>query len=277
MKISIGHFVALLTASVPAGAASATPHTLPFTYPNETLPHGQFEGEMYTDVNPLRVAADPRSSAKGNVWDPEYDLTLEAEYGVTDHVELAFYTAFEAPPTPGGDNAFMFDGLKWRMRTRFAEPGQLPIDVGLYLELETMHDEISLEEKLNLQRRFGIVTWMANLWVEESLVRPFDSAAQGRALQFIVNPTTGFTFQVSPSFHAGVEFWARGEPVPSETDPQEKRNATIHAFLGPAISFNFGRFWWSAAAYKNLNTLATPAVGDAWGPVWFRTMLGLEI
>ena len=47
--------------------ALATPRTLPFSYPYETLPKGELELEVYTDVNPLRVAADPSDSTAGNL------------------------------------------------------------------------------------------------------------------------------------------------------------------------------------------------------------------
>lgn len=257
--------------------ARATPRPLPFTYPNATLPEGSLEIEQYTDVNPLRVAADPNDPTAGNIWDPEYRLQTEIEYGVTDRVELGFYQVFEAAPQAGGDNALSFDGLKWRVRTRFAEPGQWPVDVGLYLELETMHDELALEGKVNLQRRIGRVVWMANLWAEEALSRPLDKKAQGRSAHFIVNPTSGFVFQVTPSFHPGIEFWARGEIAPSGDIPQDRNNTRVHYFVGPTVHVNFGKLWWSGGLYAHLNDSDTPAPGDAYGPLWFRSVLGLEL
>jgi hypothetical protein len=255
----------------------ATPRPLPFTYPNETLPEGALELELYTDVNPLRVPAASGDATKGNIWSPEYTLQSEFEYGLTDRVELGFYQVFEASPEPGGDSPLIFDGLKWRVRTRFAEPGEWPVDVGLYLELETMHDELSLEGKVNLQRRFGPVRWMANLWAEESLSRPADTRAQGRAAHFIINPTTGLTVQVTPTFHPGVEFWARGEVKPTGDTDQDRENDRVHYFVGPTAHLNFGKFWWSAGLYAHLNSTKTPAVGDAYGPVWFRSVLGMDL
>lgn len=267
---------AALSLLVPA-IAGATPRSLPFTYPNETLSKGEVEVELYTDMNPQRVAADPADATAGNVWSPEYKLQTEIEYGLSDKVELGLYQVFEAAPQPGGDNSFIFDGLKWRVRTRFAQPGDLPIDVGLYFELETMHDELSFETKLNLQRRFGDFRWMANLWVEESIFRPLDSSAHGRAAHFIVNPTTGITYEVTPAFQPGIEYWARGQLAPSGTTDQERNNTAVHHFVGPTMHFNFGRFWFSLGAYVNLNDRSTPMPGDAYGPLWFRSVIGLEL
>jgi hypothetical protein len=271
-----GALVALGLSCV-SGSVLANPRPLPFTYPYETLPEGSLELELYTDVVPLRVEADATDPTRGRLWEPMYQLQSEIEYGISDRWEVGFYQVFEANPQAGGSNQFQFDGLKGRVRTRLAEAGEWPVDVSLYFELEAMHDEMALEEKVNLERTFGDLKWMANLWVEESLSRPFDSTAQGNAVHFIVNPTTGFTYQVTPLFHPGVEYWARGELSPSGTTDQERNNSRVHHFVGPALHLNFGKLWWSLGVYAHLNDLDTPQPGDAYGPVWFRSVLGLEL
>ena len=257
--------------------AWATPRQLLFSYPNETLPAGSVEIESMVDVNPLRTPADPASTDAGNLWTPQYTLQTELEYGITDRWELGFYQVFKAEPQAGGDNLLGFDGLKWRVRTRLAEPGQWPVDVGFYLELEPMHDELALDEKVNLQRRLGRLTWMANLWVEEVLERPLDTSAHGRAGHFIINPTSGLVLQVSPAFHPGIEFWARGQLSKTGDTPQDRDNSGMHYFVGLTSHVNFGRFWWSAGLYVHANGAKTPQPGDAYGPVWFRSILGLEL
>jgi hypothetical protein len=260
-----------------ASLVGATPRRLPFTYPNETLAEAAVEIEGYSDVNLLRSAADPNDPNAGNIWTPQYIFQIELEYGLSDRWELGFYQIFRAEPQPGGDNLMGFDGLKWRIRTRLAEPGQLPIDIGFYLELETMHDELSLEEKVNLQRRLGRLTWMANLWVEETLARPLDTTAHGRTGHFIVNPTTGIVIQTTPGFHPGIEFWARGQVSPSGVSAQDRENSRVHYFVGPTAHVNFGRLWWSAGLYVHANSVKPPQPGDAYGPVWFRSVLGMEL
>ena len=255
--------------------ANATPHPLPFTYPVETLPEKAAELEMYGDVNPLRVQADPTDPAKGRLWEPQYILTNEIEYGLTDRWELGFYQVFKANPQDGGSNAFAFDGFKWRARTRLAEPGEWPVDVGLYFELSTLHDELEVEGKILLQHRFGRLRWMGNLWVEGEFDRPWDARASSN--HFIVNPTTGLTYEVVPQFHIGIEYWGRGELAPSGDSPQERNNARVHHFVGPALHVNFGKLWWTLGTYANLNDSDKPQPGDAYGPVWFRSLLGLEL
>jgi hypothetical protein len=257
--------------------ARATPRTLPFSYPNETLSKGALELEAYTDVNLVRVAADPTGEVRGNIWSPEYRLQTEFEYGITDRVELGLYQVFEAAPQAGGGNTLTFDGLKWRVRTRIAEPGQLPVDIGLYFELETMHDELALEAKLNLQRRVGRLRLLSNLWVEEAWVRPLDKKSQGREAEFIINPTLGGSFEVTPTFHPGVEYWARGQLSASGDTEQDRDNSRVHHFLGPTTHLNFGRLWWTAGLYFHLNNLRIPKPDDAYGPLWFRSVIGLDL
>jgi hypothetical protein len=171
----------------------------------------------------------------------------------------------------------LFDGLKWRVRTRLAEAGQWPVDVGLYLELETMFDELAVEGKVLLQRRFGRVRLLSNLWAEQVWARPLDTKAHGRETEFIINPTAGASFEVTPTFHPGLEYWARGQLSASGETEQDRENSRVHHFLGPTSHLNFGRLWWSAGLYFNLNSMHRPQEGDAYGPVWFRSVLGLEL
>jgi hypothetical protein len=256
-------------------ATLANPRPLPFTYPYETLGQGEVEFEFYGDISPLRVAADATDPSRGRLWEPSYLLQNEIEYGVSDRVELGFYQVFEAQPMDGGMNAMILDGFKWRVRTRFAEPGQWPIDVGAYVELETLHDELSLEEKLILAKRFGRWRWMANLWIEESEHRALDPSQ--RSFHFVLNPTTGFTYEVTPIFQPGIEYWARGEVGTVGNTPVDIVNNRIHHFAGPTVHLNFGKLWWSAGLYVDLTNVDKPQPGEIYGPFWGRTVLGLSL
>jgi hypothetical protein len=264
--IKFATIASMLTIS---GAVQATPRQLPFSYPYETLSQGELELELYGDMTPLRVAANPLDPAKGNLWEPAYALQNEFEYGVSDRIELGFYQVFEANPADGGSNSMQFDGFKWRVRGRLAEAGQWPVDVALYLELETMHDELSLEEKVILAKRMGLFHWMANLWVEQTESRPYDDAS--RSFHFILNPTTGLEVQATPVVHPGVEYWARGEIGTADV------NEKIHHFLGPTIHLNFGKLWWSFGLYADLTQFNKPLPGEIYGPVWARSVIGLAL
>jgi hypothetical protein len=254
--------------------SAATPRPLPYTYPYETLGEGELELELYGDFTLLRVA-DATGGAEGRLWEPAYVLQNEFEYGVSDRIELGFYQVFEAQPLDGGSNAMVFDGFKWRVRGRLADAGEWPIDVALYLELETFHDELSLEEKVILAKRFGRFHWMTNLWVEESEHRPFDSAL--RSMHVVLNPTTGITYQVTPTFQPGIEYWARGELGTVGDSPVDVINNRIHHFLGPTVHLDFGKLWWTAGVYADLNNVNRPQPGEVYGSFWVRSVLGLSL
>lgn len=257
--------------------ARANPRPLPFTYPYEQLGEGQTELELYTDMTPLRVHKDPADRTQGRMYEPYYKLQSELEYGVTDRLEIAFYQQFVAKPQDGGGNRLAFDGLKWRARYRFAEEGEWPVDVAAYLELSWLHDEIEIEEKIILQKRFGSLKLMANLWVEQEIEDYWQR--DKRELEFILNPTFGVTYQVSPLFSPGVEYWSRGVLDADEyrSDPVKYANLRLTHFVGPALHFNFGRVWWTAAAYPNLNNINNPQPGEKYGPFWVRSLLGVEL
>ncbi len=278
-----------LVAFVAPRAALANPRPLPFTYPTETLPEGALEVELYTDTTPLRVVADPEDASKGRLWEPFYKVQTEIEYGITDRWEVGLYQVFEAQPQAGGSNAMTFDGLKARIRTRLADPGEWPVDVGLYLELADLHDELELEEKILLSRRFGRARVMANLWVEQELRRPFDGDAN-RELAFVINPTLGATYQLGTRVQLGGEYWARGkiagrsdpstdglEPAAAEAVRVAKRNDQVHHFLGPTMHLNLGRAWFTLGVYANLNDANKPQPGEAYGPMWTRIVLGVDL
>lgn len=68
--------------------------------------------------------------------------TLEVNYGVTDKTEVAAYGDFINIPGDGTS----FGGQRYHARTRFFEKGELPVDLGAYIELEMpKHDEDTKE------------------------------------------------------------------------------------------------------------------------------------
>lgn len=51
----------------------------------------------------------------------------------------------------------------------------------------------------------------------------------------------------------------------------------MHHFVGPTLHFDWGKVWWSLGVYANCNDITTPQVGESYGPVWVRTLLGLNL
>jgi hypothetical protein len=268
----------LLCGLFASATAAATPQPLPFTYVYETLPKGSLELEQYADYTPLRLLGP---DGQTGVPYGASQFQTEFEYGITDRLELGLYVTI-APTTNAVQNVPDLTegtGIKERLRLRLAEEGQWPVDVGLYGELVENERELELEAKIILQRRIGDLRIVANLWGEREYER--FSIHQG---DWIINPTLGLTYQVTPVFHPGVEGWMRAEYPDSK--PPRTFNLGPQAYVGPTMMFDFGNFWWSTGVYYRVTHVDRPLFDgfsaggitepDAFGHVWIRMIIGLS-
>ncbi|HTB72471.1 MAG TPA: hypothetical protein VK762_04470 [Polyangiaceae bacterium] len=269
---------ALLSWLLAARTASATPQPLPFTYVYETLPKGSLELEQYADYTPIRV----QNTGGGSFIYGASQFQTEFEYGITDRLELGLYVTIA--PTTTDQPAVLVPpltegtGIKERLRLRLAEEGQWPVDIGLYGELVENERELELEAKVILQRRIGDLRVVANLWAE----REYEnfSVHQG---DWVINPTLGLTYQVTPVFHPGIEGWIRAEYPDSNPQPRPFNLGPV-AYAGPTMMFDFGNFWWSTGAYFRVTDVNRPLFDssanggppDAFGHVWIRMIIGLS-
>lgn len=267
--------VAALALVLHARPAAANPHTLAFTYPWETLGKGQVEVEQYVDIIPIRVFAE--AGSKATVVEPRYELTTEFEYGITDRLELGLYLAMKnAPEEQGAGSPLAFDGVKQRLRYRIGKENELPVDISLYLEIEEMHDALEIEEKVNLQKRFGPLKAMINLWAEQEFAR------DGAVLN--LHPTGGLSYQLTPNFSLGIETWTSAninlngsapKPTPGSV---EAFNMQPHQFLGPSVAFLWDKLWWAVSAYGRLDDASRPMrAGEELGHLYVRSIVGLSL
>jgi hypothetical protein len=252
-------------------SAHATPHPLPFSYPYATLPAGATEAEQYVDLIPMRVARELPGGTE-SVAAIRSALTTEIELGITDHLELGWYFAFEQSAAAAGP-ALRFNGIKQRLRYRFAEQGEWPVDLGVYLEVAELYSEIEVEEKILLSRRFGPVTVVSNLWIEQEYF------FQRGVWKHLYHPTFGVTFEASPRVSPGLEYWVRGsfgkEPAPAAGTVLEDKP---HHYLGPTLLLQMGETVLSIGTYARLDDFGkAQAPGDPWGKLWVRALLGVGL
>jgi len=254
------------------GGALANPRALPFTYPYETLAKGEAEVEQYADMT---IVKETNSATGATPSTALYLLQTEFEYGLLDHLELGLYVqvapsvsqSFLDPATLDVGNA-----IKQRLRYRFAEAGEWPIDVSVYGEIVESEKLFEIEAKINLQRRFGNLRLMANLSGEHEFY-------YNGANDWEINPTLGATYQVLPWLHTGIESWLFAEfpavrPAPSPLN----FNLGPHVYVGPAVMFNWGKLWWSSGAYLRVTDVERPNnPGDLYGRLWVRTVVGLSL
>lgn len=273
------NFPVILAVFAFVGSASssvfASPRPLPFSYPYATLGKGESEVETYADLTPVRVVEIDNPAQHD--WYASTQFQIELEYGITDHLELGLYVTWVPEAGSVGNVGAMTEnnGTKQRLRYRIAEPGVLPVDISLYGEVVESDKEFELEGKINLEKDFGKLAIMANLWAE----REYEYAGESA---WVLNPTLGATYQVTPGFHPGVEGWMRGEwadrtqlingvaqPKPFTFGP--------HVYVGPTLSYNFGRVWLSVGGYLRVTDFnRVMQVGDGYGNVWLRTVVGVN-
>jgi len=256
-----------------AGTARATPHALPYSYPYATLATGELEVEQYADLTPV-----PAFDSSGNtVPYPRAVLTTEIEYGITDRLELGLY--FQATTDTGagtGSVPLRFDGLKQRLRYRIADAGELPVDISIYGEVAELGTELELEGKLNLEKRIGRLQLLVNLWGE----REYYYAGQS---EWVLNPTAGASFELTPAVHLGLEYWMHAEygGTVNANNPDGATaafNPAAHHYIGPALLLQGKKFWFAVAPYVRLDDWGRAGqLGDQYGRFWVRTILGIEL
>lgn len=264
--------VSLCAVAAAAAPALANPRSLPFTYTTDTLPEGKVEIEQYVDATPLRAVA---SSTGSRQWYLPTAFQTEIEIGLADRLELGLYLTFVPDAGEAYLNKATFpgtgNGLKQRLRYIFADPGAWPIDVGVYGELVENEREIELEAKVLLQKRFDRLRIAANVSAEYELY-----FSEQREL--VLNPSAGVTYEVTPSFHLGLDSWLRSEYPTNPKPAQRTFGLGPQAYLGPAVMFNFGRLWWAVGAYVRVTDFSHELqVGEPYGPVYVRSMIGYDL
>jgi hypothetical protein len=267
-------FAAALAGAVAAGAATAAgnPRPLPFTYTSDTLGPGQVEIEQFVDLALLR-AISPSTTQRQ--WYLPSAFQTEIEIGLADRLELGLYLTFVPDPGEQFAGKALFpgagNGLKQRLRYILADPGVWPVDVGVYGELVENEREIELEAKLLLQKRFGPLRVAANLSAEYELY--FSDQRE-----IVLDPSLGATYEITPSFHVGLDSWVRGE-YPRHPPPLARTfGLGPAAYLGPAVMMNFGKLWWAVGAYARVtDTSHDLQPGEPYGPLYLRSMIGYDL
>ena len=261
--------LALLGTSLFTPEAHANPRPLPFTYTSETIEKGGVEVEQFVDLVPLKGTS---ASTGGAVTYVATQFQTEFEYGLTERLELGVYLTYvpsladsvaSTATLPEGN------GTKQRLRYLLAPPGEWPIDVGLYGEIAENDREVEFEGKIILQRRIGNLRIATNLWAEYELYYQAHK-------DIVINPTLGATYEVNQTFHVGFESWLRSE-WPNPAPHPRPWDLGPHLYMGPTFLLNFGKFWWSTGLYLRTDDLGrSMAPGEAFGPFWGRTVVGIE-
>jgi hypothetical protein len=172
---------------------------------------------------------------------------LEFEHAFTDRVTGAFYLNFEQ--APGG--ASVFDGPSLEVIAQLADPGKLPLDPAVYLEVRDNGDELELEPKLLLGKRMGTLVAAANV------IGEFEYMHTGSGeVEKVLGLTAGLSKEFGAKLSVGVEADCRKELVDGGDDPEA-------LFVGPTLNFQTTKVqlalgWhpqvWGSGSGGSLNT-----------------------
>lgn len=239
MRITISLIVLPLLA---AGEALADRRSLVRAYEYATQPQGNLELEIWNELE----------SPQTGIADSLITNRIELEYGLTDHWDLALYHVFQQGPGSG----FHLDSWRLETRYRFAEKGEWPVDLMLYLEGErpaALGEPFELEEKVILERDFGQFGVVANLVAAQKILR----GDLGRTWE----GDLGARYQIVPALRVAAEVWSIQQVSQSQT--------VRSYFAGPSLSVATQRLWLQLGFGLGLGS--TPET------MQFRSVLGFNL
>ncbi len=220
---------ALVAGALMAPSASARMYLLSQGY--KTAERGEVEVGFFNDIHFAEADNDDSYHSKHQI---------ELEYGVTDHLQLAYYEVY----TWDQSDSWKRDEGKWEAKYRLAERGEWPVDVALYTEYknpngrrETRSDEI--ENKVIFSKDFGSWNVISNI-IFERAVNTHDAWAFAY--------TAGVSVPVTDTTRIGLEL----KDTLGDEDEFGWHRKDHQVILLPVVSMHFG---------KHVEVLIGPAFG----------------
>ena len=219
--ISLVGSVAMLA----SGAAQALNYFELEVYPYQTASRGEVELENFT-------AYTRRGTQDAPVPENNQGLvrnSIEMTYGVTDKTEVAGYVDYSRAR---GDGDWDLNGSRVHVRTRFAEKGEWPVDLGLYAEAEfPRHDQNDLESELRgiIEKDVGMWTFDVNPILERTLKGV--EKEEGTELHY----AAAAIYRLNPRWHPRLDFFGDFGPLRNFEGRQEQTH-----LISPAVDIFFG-------------------------------------
>ena len=170
-----------------------------------------------------------------SMWRTAFELT----YGLTDRIETAAYLNLAKPSGSG----LQYAGSKFRLRGSLFDQGQLPLDLGWYIELEWHRVPNFDDQKLELELRpiiekdLGSFSFMLNPIFEKVLVGPDKN--KGYEFGYVA----GIYYRWMRSLSPGIEFYG-GIGNIRDTDPASEQQHYIFPVIkgefSHGIEYNIG-------------------------------------
>lgn len=193
-------------------------------YPYATASRGEVEIENLT-------AYTSRGRDDASSPDNHQGLTrstFELIYGVTDKIEVAYYRDYARPRGGNFDHA----ASRYRARARFLEKGELPVDLGFYVEFEFPRgeeDDAEMELRGILEKDIGRWTLDVNPMLERVLSGP--GREEGWELQY----AAALIYRADARWQPRLDLFGDFGPL-RNFEPYSKQKH----LLSPAIDFRLG-------------------------------------
>ncbi len=194
-------------------------------YPYQTAAQGEVELENFTAYT-LRGSQDMQAP------DNNKGLTrtsFEASYGVTEKTEIAGYVDYSRAR---GQNDWDLKASRWHARTRFAEKGELPVDLGLYAEVEFPKEEdndAEFELRGIIEKDFGKWTLDVNP-IFEKVLKGVEKS-EGWELQYAAS----VIYRLDERWHPRLDFFGDFGTLRDFEGRDEQKH-----LISPAVDIMFG-------------------------------------
>jgi len=209
-------------------------------YPSQTVGKGMIEVESLNSfVADGHTEEDEGTSSGEFPSQYMYRTALELTYGLTDKIEFAAYLNLARPNAA----SFQYAGSKYRLRGSLLEQGQLPVDLGWYIELEwnktPQFDENELELELRpiIEKDFGRFEIDLNPKFEKALVGA--EKDEGFEFGYVAGVYYNYTRRLSPGleFYGAIGFMSDVEPL---NDQQHYVFPVIRGAFDDGFEYSFG-------------------------------------
>jgi hypothetical protein len=225
--------VALLAlGGLPVREAFGTERRFTYTYESLVLNTGEVEMEPWTT---FRVGRDD--------YYARIDHRLEFEFGLSSRLQTAFYLNFNAT-TAQADSAlnsdFEWGGISNEWKFKLKDPVADAVGMALYFEWGASTEELELEAKLILDKRWSELLVAFNAVVEpewEFEVEPGTDEVEAENEQINFEFDMGAAWFATPRTSLGVEVRNTNTYLPGDGYEQSA------LFAGPVVSHG-AETWW---------------------------------
>lgn len=214
--LSLGAIIAAAT------TAEAGSRRFTYSYETTTMPKGAME---------LESSVTWKTGKDGVPGFDRFDMRHEFEFGVTDHLQLAFYFAdwsYENSSDESGKATFQDVAVE--AIYNLTDPNTTPFGSAVYGEIKGNDDFIELEGKLLLQKNIGPWVLVYNVGGEIAWENHYEQD-EAELMQ-----SAGVSYQINPSLSIGAE------ALHEIAVPDVEIIGDNGAYLGPNISWRNDRF-----------------------------------